>query len=296
MAEDKSKSVKSVRGIVDELFPVYQIQTKESNFVKTGFIGIDKLCGGFRKGNLHTIAVRPGMGKTAFLLSLITNISVIHSKKLAVFSLERKAESLIKRLVEGETGFSYNAIQDETIPQDTLQHTKALINTISNAQIFIDDARLLSIQEFKEKTSSLIKEFDIDIVFIDYLQLMHSTYEQGQDKEKMKEDIAKALKELAKEMDIPIVIFSQINKVLNLPGDEKSILLKDLNKGVAEHSDSVFIIFRSDYFQLDFDLSIAGGEHKALAEIIIAKHPGFQKKERVTVQFLESIDRFVDLK
>jgi replicative DNA helicase len=296
MDEKKAKSLKNIKGVVNELLPVYKIDKIQTEYVKTGFIGIDKITKGFCKKELNTIAVRPGMGKTAFLLSLITNISVMQGRKLAVFSLDRSAESLIKRLIESETGFSVNKIQSKEIPEESLQHVKSLINNISNSTILIDDCRLLSIDELKIKAKNLIKQFGVEIIMIDYLQVMHSHYNDKRDTEEMKTEIALELRKLAREIDIPIVLFSQINKPINPDDEEKSILLRDLNKDVSEQSDSVLIIYRSDFFHLNFDLSISGGQHKALAEIIIAKNPNIKTKQSVTVQFLESMDRFVDLK
>jgi len=236
------------------------------------------------------------MGKTAFLLSLITNISIMRGRKLAVFSLDRSAESLIKRLIEGETGFSVNKLLSEDIPEDSLQNVKSLINNISNSTILIDDCRLLSIDELKVKAENIIKQFGVEIIIIDYLQVMHSHYENEKDVEEVKTEIAIELRKLAREINIPIVLFSQINKPVNTEDEEKSLLLRDLNQTVAEQSDSVLIIYRSDFFNLNFDLSFSGGQHKALAEIIIVKNPNIKEKQSVTVRFLESIDRFVDVK
>jgi replicative DNA helicase len=294
--EDKSKSLKNVQGVLNELLPVYKKNKIETEYVKTGFVGVDKIIQGFRKGDLNTIAVRPRMGKTAFLLSLITNISVTQGKKLAVFSLDRSAESLVKRLIESETGFSVNKIQSEDIPENSLHHVKSLINNISHSTILIDDCRLLSLDEIKIKAKNIIKQFGVEIIIIDYLQVMHSHYNDEKNEEDVKNEIAIELKKLAREIGIPIVLFSQINKPVDTSDQEKSILLRDLNPVVAEQSDCILIIYRSDFFHLNFDLSFSGGEHKALAEIIVAKHPSITEKQPVTVQFLESMDRFVDLK
>lgn len=241
--------------------------------VPTGFNDLDKLTLGWQPSDLIIIAARPAMGKTAFVLSMARNISIDFNRAIAFFSLEMSAEQLMTRLIVSESGFDSRTIKSGRLDTEQWAHLEKSIVPLQNAPLFIDDTPALSIFEFRSKTRRLKVQYDIQLIVIDYLQLMTGPTETRGNREQEVSTISRSLKAIAKELNVPIIALSQLNRSVETRGGDKRPQLSDLRESgaIEQDADIVSFIHRPEYYGMDKDQS---GEPLApgLAEIIIAKH------------------------
>lgn len=245
---------------------------KETNFsLKTKFTGIDDLLGGFHKSDFIIIAARPGMGKTAFALSVAKNLSVYSDSASAIFSLEMPTIQLVFRLISAESKINVSKLRTGKFSAEEGKKIGMKASKLSKAKIFIDDTPNLSILELKAKARRLKHEKDISIIFIDYLQLMSDpTIKEGREREIS--NISRSLKGLAKELNIPIVALSQLNRVVESTSDKRPMLQHLRESGAIEQdADVVMFLYRPEFYGItnfkDDNTSTEG-----IAEVIVAKH------------------------
>lgn len=241
--------------------------------VPTGFNDLDKLTLGWQPSDLIIIAARPAMGKTAFVLSMTRNIAIDFNRATAFFSLEMSAEQLMTRLIVSESGFDSRLIKSGRLDTTQWAHLEKAIVPLQNAPIFIDDTPALSIFEFRSKARRLKVQYDVQLIIIDYLQLMTGPTETRGNREQEVSTISRSLKAIAKELNIPIIALSQLNRSVETRGGDKRPQLSDLRESgaIEQDADIVSFIHRPEYYGMDQD---ANGDALApgLAEIIIAKH------------------------
>lgn len=254
--------------------------------VYSGFKSVDDLIGGFKNGELTTIAVRPGVGKTAFLLSLINNICVCGGRTSGVFSAERSAKKLFQRLVESSTGVPINKINTGKLTDVQKNVVLPVVKNLMNAKMFIDDTTNPMAEYIIEKSKLLVKA-GVEILFIDYLELITTDMKSG-DKNCDKEQlciIVKVLKDLAVELNIPIVLFSQLSKPIVYNNR-----FKYTPDYINELSDTLLFLNRPDFYHInDID-----GKEKGLAEITIAKSDNATDFIVANLRFVESLDKYTD--
>ena len=241
--------------------------------VPSGFNDLDQITLGWQPSDLIIIAARPAMGKTAFVLSLARNISVDFNRGVAFFSLEMSAEQLITRLIVSESGFDSRTIKSGKLNSEQWAHLEKSIVPLQNAPLYIDDTPALSIFEFRSKARRLKVQYDIQLIIIDYLQLMTGPNETKGNREQEVSAISRSLKAIAKELNIPIIALSQLNRSVETRGGNKRPQLSDLRESgaIEQDADIVAFIHRPEYYGLTHDESgipIVPGT----AEIIIAKH------------------------
>ena len=241
--------------------------------VPSGFNDLDQSTLGWQPSDLIIIAARPAMGKTAFVLSLARNISVDFNRGVAFFSLEMSAEQLITRLIVSESGFDSRTIKSGKLNSEQWAHLEKSIVPLQNAPLYIDDTPALSIFEFRSKARRLKVQYDIQLIIIDYLQLMTGPNETKGNREQEVSAISRSLKAIAKELNIPIIALSQLNRSVETRGGNKRPQLSDLRESgaIEQDADIVAFIHRPEYYGLTHDESgipIVPGT----AEIIIAKH------------------------
>ena len=262
--------------------------------VPSGFTDLDRLTLGWQPSDLVIIAARPSMGKTAFVLTLARNISVDHDKAVAFFSLEMSSVQLMTRLIIGESGLDSHNIKNGRLTPDQWKHLENSVKPLTAAKLFIDDTPALSVFEFRSKARRLKAQYEIEIIVIDYLQLMTVGASDGRgNREQEVAMISRSLKAIAKELEVPILALSQLNRSVESRGGSKRPQLSDLRESgaIEQDADIVAFIHRPEYYGLTQDEE--GTPTAGLAEIIVAKHRN-GPVDTVKLRFRSEQAKFVD--
>ncbi len=264
--------------------------------VPSGFTALDRITSGWQKTDLVIIAARPAMGKTAFVLSMARNMAVEHKKPVAVFSLEMSSVQLVNRLISAETELGSEKIKNGRLADWEWEHFNRKLNVLEDAPLFIDDTPALSIFEFRAKCRRLKMQHDISCVIVDYLQLMTAGMDGRGNREQEVSMISRSLKAIAKELDVPILALSQLNRSVE-SREGKRPQLSDLRESgaIEQDADLVLFIHRPEYYGITEDES--GNSLLGVAEIIVAKHRNGSvgdvqlafKKQQVKFADLESV-------
>jgi replicative DNA helicase len=270
-------------------------QTGGVTGVPSGFTELDRVTSGWHKSDLIIIAARPGMGKTAFVLSLARNAAVKFKKPVAFFSLEMSSIQLVNRLISSETEITSEKIRKGQLAHHEWEQLNAKIVPITNAPIYIDDTPSLSIFELRAKCRRLVAEKKVELIIIDYLQLMVAgTDNRSGNREQEISMISRSLKSISKELDIPIIALSQLSRAVESRGGVKKPQLSDLRESgaIEQDADMVMFIYRPEYYDLSEDES--GNSTIGLAEIIVAKNRNGALKS-VNLKFTGHLTKFSDL-
>jgi len=243
----------------------------------TGFHELDKMTSGWQRSDLIIIAARPAMGKTAFILSMAKNIAVNYNKPVGVFSLEMSNVQLVNRLIVNVCEIEAEKIKNGQLAKYEWEQLDNKIKDLEDAPIFIDDTPSLSIFEFRTKARRLVREENVQLIIIDYLQLMNAGGSGYGNREQEVSTISRSLKGLAKELNIPIIALSQLNRAVESrsganAADSKRPQLSDLRESgaIEQDADMVCFIHRPEYYKIMEDQN--GNSLQGIAEIIIAKH------------------------
>ncbi len=259
--------------------------------VPTGFTALDDLLGGFQKSDLIIVASRPSMGKTAFALSFARNASVEHKIPIALFSLEMSTIQLVTRLISSESRINAHLIRTGKFKASDGQKIARTADKLSKAPLFIDDTPAQSILEIRAKARRLKQEHKIGMIIIDYLQLM-TTGIKMESREREISMISRSLKALAKELNIPVVALSQLNRAVEQRHDKRP-MLSDLRESgsIEQDADVVLLLFRPEFYNLpDKD----GNSLEGIAEVIVAKHRNGPVGEE-KLRFVKDYARFENL-
>jgi replicative DNA helicase len=235
--------------------------------VPTGFKKLDEMTGGLQRGDLVIIAARPSMGKTALALNIARNAAVLHSKKVAVFSLEMTAQSLVIRMLSAEAEIDQSKFRTGFITSHEYKKLQDAAGRLSQAELWIDDSGAVTVLEMRAKCRRMKAERGLDLVMIDYLQLAHGDSRTERREQEISE-ISRGLKALAKELDLPVIALSQLNRgPENRPGKEKRPMLADLRESgaIEQDADLIGFIYRDEFYNRD------DPSNQGLAELIIAK-------------------------
>jgi replicative DNA helicase len=277
---------KLLKQTLDKRYTTF-LNNPDNDYIVTGFAEIDNIIKGFRKGELTTIAVRPGIGKTAFLLSLINNIAVTHNKVVGVFSAERSARKLFTRMIESSTGLSLNKINSNRLTDVQKNVVAPVVKNLSYAKIYIDDRSNPTAEEIIEK-AKVMADGGVEIIFIDYLELLTSGF-KTKDKACNKDPlcpIIHKISELTKEINIPVVLFSQLSKPIVYNNR-----FKYTPDYVNEITDVLMFLNRPDFYHInDID-----EKEKGIAEVTIAKHQETTEFKVAKLKFVESLDKYIDI-
>jgi len=242
--------------------------------VESGFMALDRFTSGWQKSDLVILAARPGMGKTAFVLSLARNAAVDFKKPIAVFSLEMSSVQLVMRLISGEAELAGDKLKKGDLQQHEWHQLDSKIRGLSEAPLFIDDSPALSIFELRAKARRLKANHDIQMIIIDYLQLMTTGGENkgGGNREQEISQISRSLKGIAKELEIPVIALSQLSRNVEQRGGTKVPQLSDLRESgaIEQDADMVMFIYRPEYYNIYENED--GTPTNGVAEIHIAKH------------------------
>lgn len=264
--------------------------------VPSGFHSLDKITSGWQRSDLIIIAARPAMGKTAFILSMARNMAVDHSVPVAVFSLEMSNVQLVNRLIMNVCQLDGEKIKNGQLSDEEWRMFDRDITKLMDAPIYVDDTPSLSVLELRSKARRLVKEHHVKCIIIDYLQLMNASGMHFQSREQEVSIISRSLKGLAKELDIPIIALSQLNRgVEGRTGLEgKRPQLADLRESgaIEQDADMVVFIHRPEYYRMTEDSK--GNSLIGIAEIIVAKHRN-GRTDDVQLRFKSHFARFLNL-
>ena len=264
--------------------------------LSSGFEDIDKMTNGWQNSDLIVIAARPAMGKTAFVLSMLKKMAVDNGVPVAMFSLEMSNEQLVQRLMVNVSEISGEKLRSAQLMPYEWGQLDARVRQLWDAPIYLDDTSQLSVFELQTKARRLVREHGVKIIMVDYLQLMHANGLNINSRQEEVSTISRSLKGLAKELNIPIIALSQLNRgVENREGEEgKRPQLSDLRESgaIEQDADIVCFIHRPEYYHIYTDQS--GQSWKGLAQFIIAKHRNGQVGD-IKLQFKSEFARFEDL-
>lgn len=264
--------------------------------VPSGFRDVDKITSGFHPSDLVILAARPGMGKTAFVLSMAKNITVDYKIPVAVFSLEMSSIQLITRLIVGETGIDNEKIKKGNLTDAEWKQLYTKVKKLENAPLFIDDTPALNVFDLRAKCRRLVSQHGVKMIIIDYLQLMTTKDKSNGNREQEISTISRSLKAIAKELEVPVIALSQLSRAVETRGGSKRPLLSDLRESgaIEQDADIVSFIYRPEYYKIptwdDEEQSPTEGQ----AELIIAKHRN-GALENIRLRFIAEQAKFMDL-
>lgn len=260
--------------------------------IPSGFTDLDRITAGWQKSDLIILAARPGMGKTAFVLSMARNIAVDFNIPVAFFSLEMSSVQLATRLISSETQLPSDKLKKGNLKDYEWEQLNSKISGLVDAPLYIDDTPALSIFELRAKCRRLKAQHGIKMIVIDYIQLMSAGGDKG-NREQEISTISRSLKSLAKELDVPVITLSQLNRSVETRGGSKRPLLSDLRESgaIEQDADLVLFIYRPEYYKIYEDDD--GNSTEGMAEILIAKHRNGALAD-VKLQFVAEFARFND--
>lgn len=268
LQQRSSDSARPIKEVVLDTLDAIENASKSSSHVtglETGFVDLDYKTSGFQNSDLILVAARPSMGKTAFVLNIAEHMAFRKNMPCALFSLEMSNQQLMNRLLSLESRVNSQNIRTGKLSDDEWQKLVEAATSIASSGLIIDDTPGINLQEFRSRARKYKVDHDIRIIFIDYLQLMAGSGRGGENRQQEISDISRALKSLARELNIPIVALSQLNRGVETRDDHRP-MLSDLRESgaIEQDADVVMFIYRDDYYHKDT-------EEKGIAEIIIAK-------------------------
>lgn len=242
--------------------------------LQTGFHNLDKLTSGWQNSDLIIIAARPAMGKTAFVLSMAKNMAVDYNTPVAIFSLEMSNLQLVNRLISNVCEIEGEKIKSGRLCRQEWEQLNSRVRSLFSAPLYVDDSPSLSILELRTKARRLVKEHGVKIIIIDYLQLMNATGMKFGSREQEVSMISRSLKQLAKELNIPVIALSQLSRKVEERNDgNKRPQLSDLRESgaIEQDADIVCFIHRPEYYTRS-TTDAENRDIRGMAEFIVAKH------------------------
>lgn len=258
----------------------------------TGFTMLDRMLGGLQKSDLIVLAGRPGMGKTGLSLSVALNAARLGNARVAIFSLEMSEEQLVNRLLSMETGIDSSRLRAGRIEDEEWPVLLEAANTLSSMNIFIDDTPAATVNEIRAKARRLHAEHGLDLILIDYMQLMDggsgNDGRRGGNRTEEVSYISRSLKALARELNVPVLALAQLSRAVEGRADKRPTLSDIRESGsVEQDSDIVLFIYREDYYIEDTD-------RQNIADVIIAKHR-HGATGTVSLYFRKELTQFRDI-
>lgn len=259
--------------------------------IPSGFTALDRVTSGWQRSDLVIIAARPGMGKTAFVVSALRNAAVTFNIPVAIFSLEMASIQLVNRMISAEAELEGEKIKKGNLEDYEWKQLVHKTNKLSSAPIFIDDTPAISILELRAKCRRLKAEHGVQIVVIDYLQLMRG--EQSGNREQEIASISRSLKGIAKELNVPVLALSQLSRGVETRGGDKRPQLSDLRESgsIEQDADIVMFLYRPEYYKITVDEN--GMPTQGVGDVIIAKHRNGSVCD-VRLKFVGKYTKFTD--
>lgn len=277
-----------VMGAIDRIDELYNKKGGITGLA-TGFVDFDRLTSGLQPSDLILIAARPSMGKTALVLNIAEHVAIREKKAVAMFSLEMSKEQLVQRMLCSEASIDSSRLRIGELEDKDWHQLIAAADSLSQAEIFIDDTPGISVMEMRAKARRLKVEHDLQLVVIDYLQLMQgSGKKNSENRQQELSDISRSLKALARELNVPIIALSQLSRSVESRQIKKPMLSDLRESGALEQdADMVAFLYREDYYDKET-------ENKNITELIIAKHRN-GPVDTVRLFFHKQFTRFANL-
>jgi replicative DNA helicase len=281
-----ARGFSSIKDVLEVLFDEMHESGGRVLGVPTGFSDLDRVLGGLQKSDLIIVAARPSIGKTALALSMAYNASVYHRRTVGFISLEMSAQQIGQRLMSMETGVNSHRLRLSQITDDEWEKMSRAFGKLSETQLFIDDSGGATISDVRTRARRLQAEFGLDLLFVDYLQLMQARRTDNRVQEIS--EISRGLKQLARELNIPVVALSQLSRAVESRAGNKP-LLSDLRESgsIEQDADVVMLMYREEKYDPQTD-------KKGIADIDIAKHRN-GATATIRLRFFEETTRFADL-
>lgn len=282
----------SVRTILDDSFERLGMLARQDGALRglpSGFRQLDRLLGGLQPSDLIIIAARPSMGKTTFVLNIAEQVAVHQKKTVGVFSLEMSKEQLVDRLISSMGRVDSWKLRNGQLSEDDMSNLIQAQAQLAEANLFIDDAPMASVMEVRAKARRLQAEHGLDLICIDYLQLMQGSVRNQDNRVQEVSEISRSLKALAKELNCPVIALSQLSRAVEARTDKRP-MLSDLRESgsIEQDADVVMFLYRDDYYNKNRE------EHSNLVEVIVSKHRnGPTGDVKVSAQLAHS--RFYDV-
>ncbi len=275
-----------IQVVLEELFDrLDTIQHDRGSLVgvPTGFQELDRLTGGFQKSDLIIIAARPSFGKSSFALGMAHSAAVLHNRTVGIFSLEMQAEQVVQRILSIETSVDIHKLRTGNISDREWMSLSRALGRVGESPIFIDDSPTLTVMDIKSKSRRLQAEHGLDMIIVDYLQLMQG--QRADNRVQQIAEISRGLKSLARELNVPVIALSQLSRAIESRTDHRP-MLSDLRESGAIEQDADIVIFihREDKFNPETD-------KKNVAEIILSKHRN-GPTDKFQVHFFPKTARF----
>ncbi len=288
------KGVKDAGYLAHKLLKeINQLAEKEDDVtgVTTGFIDLDKMTNGWQKSDLVIIAARPGMGKTSFTLGLTRN-AALNGRGVAFFSLEMNSSQLMQRLVSVQSEIPLEKFRKGKLDDHEWPKLEAGVEKLGGLPIYVDDTPGITINELRSKCRRLKMQKDIGMIIIDYLQLMTGSNSKNGTREQEISSISRALKGIAKELDVPVLALSQLSRAVETRSANKRPMLSDLRESgaIEQDADIVIFLYRPEYYDSQDG---PAGEFDGQTEIIIQKHRNGALGS-VNLKFIPHLTKFVD--
>ena len=289
LKEDQAqRDIKPIQVVVSAYFDQVDQRSRhdeEIMGVPTGLLDLDRVLGGLQKSDLLIIAGRPGMGKTGFLLSVAKNAALKHKKRVAIFSLEMSNEQLVQRLIAQETGIDTQKMRTGKLDPDEWQLFVHAIEVLGETEIWLDDTPALTPMQLRTKCRRLELEHGLDLVVVDYLQLMSSDTRNDNRVQEVSY-ISRNLKILARELKVPVLAAAQLSRAVEQRTDKRPIL-SDLRESGSLEQDADIVMFINRPDALDKD-----NPRQNVAEIIVAKHRNGPTHPGIELVFRNNLARF----
>jgi replicative DNA helicase len=289
LSEERLHSdLQPIKNVLDDYFDhVGELSklTDEIYGVPTGLIDIDKLLGGMQKSDLIIVAGRPGSGKTGFLLTVAKNTALIHKKHVAMFSLEMSNEQLVQRLIAQQTGIDSSTLRSGHLKDEQWPLFVHAIEVLSGTHIYLDDTPAITPLQLRTKCRRLSMEFPLDLVIVDYLQLMGGDT-RTENRVQEVSYISRNLKVLARELKVPVLAAAQLSRAVEQRADKRPVLSDLRESGSLEQdSDIVMFIHRPDALEKD-------NPRQNIAEIIVGKHRNGPTHPGIELVFINELAKF----
>src|SRR5699024_8550823 len=253
-------SVGDFKAIGDVLVDVYsniEELTKSDGEVTglpTGYRDLDRITSGFQENDLIIIAARPSMGKTAFALNIAQNVATKTDKNVAIFSLEMGADQLVSRMLCAEGNIDSQRLRTGKLQDPDWQRLAMAMGSLSNAGVYIDDSPGIRVSEIRSKCRRLKQEHGLDMIIIDYLQLIQGSPGSGENRQQEVSEISRSLKGLARELEVPLIALSQLSRGVEQRQDKRP-MMSDLRESgsIEQDADIVGFLYRDDYYNEEIE-------------------------------------------
>lgn len=256
--------------------------------IATGFAELDKMTAGFQRNDLIIVGARPSVGKTAFALNIAQNVATKTGENVAIFSLEMGAEQLVMRMLCAEGNIDAQRLRTGALTDEDWGKLTMAMGSLSNAGIFIDDTPGVRVQDIRSKCRRLKQEHGIGMILIDYLQLILGSGRSGENRQQEVSEISRSLKQLARELEVPVIALSQLSRGVEQRQDKRPMMSDIRESGsIEQDADIVAFLYRDDYYDKE-------SENKNIIEIIIAKQRN-GPTGTVSLAFVKEYNKFVNL-